>query len=131
MATMVKKGCTAIAKSWRAIAWKGRRADKNRVRITPGTVGIVVGTSHSKNYRWCRADIGGVIHTLHPWDWEFTSIRVGELRRWKDTYAKDALPFLVTRIVSLSKCECLGDGSVFGTSCEFLEDNSEVISETR
>lgn len=128
---MVKKGYTAIPRFTRAIAWKGRRCNKNRVRITPGAVGIVTGVSYSQGYNWPRADIEGEIHTLHPWDWEFTSIRVGELRRWKDSYAKDALPFLVTRIVSLVTCECLGDGNVFGTSCKFLEDNSEVISETR
>jgi hypothetical protein len=128
MATMVKKGYTAIAKSWRAIAWKGRRADKNRVRITPGTVGIVVGTSHSKNYRWCRADIGGVIHTLHPWDWDFTPVRVGELRRWKDDRSG---PFLVTKIESMTSCVCLGDGNPFGTSCTYIEAHSEVISESR
>jgi hypothetical protein len=127
---MVKKGYTAVPRFTRAIAWKERRCNKNRVSIFPGAVGIVVGASYSKDARWYRADIEGVIHTLHPWDWEFTPIRVGELRRWKDAYAKGALPFLVTRIVSLSKCECLGDGSVFGTSCKFLEDNSEVISET-
>ena len=128
---MIKPGLTAVPKDSRAIAWKNRRCLKNRVRIPRGTMVIVTGVSRSRDYDWPRADIGGVVHTLHPWDWEFTTIRVGELRRWKDTYAKDAMPFLVTRIVSLADCECLGDGSVFGTSCKYLEDNSEVISETR
>jgi hypothetical protein len=128
---MIKPGFTAIPKGATAIAWRDRRCNKNRVSIFRGNVGIVVGASYSKDARWYRADIEGIIHTLHPWDWEFTSIRVGELRRWKDAYAKGAMPFLVTRIVSLSTCECLGDGNVFGTSCKFLEDNSEVISEAR
>jgi hypothetical protein len=126
---MVKRGYTAIPKSTRAIVWKDRRTNKNRVCIPVGTTGVVSGVSRARGSSWPRADIGGVVHTLHPWDWEFTSIRVGEIRRWKDAYAKDALPFLVTRIVSLSKCECLGDGNVFGTSCRYLEEFSEVISE--
>jgi hypothetical protein len=128
---MVKKGYTAVPKGSRAVAWTPRRCNKHRVAIPRGVSGVVTGKSNARDYNWTRADIGGVVHTLHPWDWEFTPIRVGELRRWKDSYAKDALPFLVTRIVSLSTCECLGDGNVFGTSCKFLEDNSEVISETR
>ena len=128
---MVKKGYTAVPKGSRAVAWVTRRCNRHRVEIPRGVSGVVTGKSNARDYNWTRADIGGVVHTLHPWDWDFTTIRVGELRRWKDSYAKDALPFLVTRIVSLSTCECLGDGNVFGTSCKFLEDNSEVISETR
>lgn len=128
---MIKPGLTAVPKGSYAIAWKDRRCMKNRTRIPRGTVGVVTGLSYVNGHPWPRADVGGVVHTLHPWDWEFTTVRVGELRRWKDTYAKDAMPFLITRIVSLTDCECLGDGSVFGTSCKYLEDNSEVISETR
>ncbi len=125
---MVKKGYTAIPKSTRAIAWKDRRTSKNRVRIPAGTVGVVTGVSRSRDYSWPRADIGGVVHTLHPWDWEFTPVRVGEVRCWSD--GRDG-PFLVTKIDSLSSCTCLGDGKIFGSSCVYLEEFSEVISETR
>jgi len=125
---MIKKGYTAIPKSTRAIAWKDRRTNKNRVRITVGTTGVVTGVSRSRGSSWPRADIGGVVHTLHPWDWDFTPVRVGELRRWSDDRGD---PFLVTKIGSLSSCDCLCDGIVFGTSCRYIEDNSEVISETR
>lgn len=125
---MVKKGYTAIPRFSRAIAWKERRCNKNRVRIFSGTVGIVTGASYTKTSRWYRADIEGIVHTLHPWDWEFTPIRVGELRRWKDGRAGT---FLVVSIESLSSCDCLGDGNVFGTTCRYLEDLTEVINEAR
>jgi len=123
---MIKSGFTATPTGTCAIAWKVRRCNKNRVKIFPGTVGIVVGARWSKYSRWYRADIGGIIHALHPWDWGFTSIRVGELRRWKD--GRDG-SFLVAKIESLASCECLGDGKIFGTSCRYLEEFSEVISE--
>ena len=124
---MVKKGYTAIPKSTRAIAWKDRRTNKNRVRIPVGTVGVVTGVSSTRGSSWPRADIEGIVHTLHPWDWEFTPIRVGELRRWKDGRAGT---FLVVSIESLSSCHCLGDGNIFWTTCRYLEDLTEVISET-
>jgi hypothetical protein len=124
---MVKKGYTAVPKGSRAVAWVTRRCNKNRVVIPRGACGVVTGKSSARGSSWTRADIGGVVHTLHPWDWEFTPIRVGELRRWKDGRAGT---FLVVSIESLSSCHCLGDGNVFGTTCRYLEEFTEVISET-
>jgi hypothetical protein len=124
---MVKKGYTAVPKGSRAVAWTLRRCNKNRVVIPRGACGVVTGKSNSRDYNWARADIGGVVHTLHPWDWDFTPVRLGELRRWKDGRAGT---FLVVKIESMSSCYCLGDGNVFGTTCRYLEDNTEVISET-
>ena len=86
----------------------------------------MTGKSNARDYSWTRADIRGVVHTLHPWDWDFTPIRVGELRRWKDGRAGT---FLVVKIESLLSCECLGDRNVFETTCRYLEDLTEVISE--
>ena len=125
---MVKKGYTAVPKSSRAVAWVTRRCHKHRVEIPRGVSGVVTGKSSARDYNWTRADIEGVVHTLHPWDWDFTPIRVGELRRWKDGRAGT---FLVVSIESLSSCHCLGDGNVFGTTCRYLEDLTELISEAR
>jgi hypothetical protein len=125
---MVKKGYTAVPKGSRAIAWTPRRCNKHRVAIPRGACGVVTGKSNARGSSWTRADIEGVVHTLHPWDWEFTPIRVGELRRWKDGRAGT---FLVVSIESLSSCHCLGDGNVFGTTCRYLEDLTEVINEAR
>ena len=124
---MVKKGYTAVPKGSRAVAWVTRRCNKNRVVIPRGECGVVTGKSSARGSNWTRADIGGVVHTLHPWDWDFTPIRVGELRRWKDGRAGT---FLVVKIESLSSCYFLGDGNIFGTTCRYLEDLTEVISET-
>lgn len=125
---MIKKGYTAVPKHDRAIAWKERRSHKNRTRIPAGTTGVVVGVSYTGDGRWPRADIGGVIHTLHPWDWDFTPLREGELRVWKDDRSA---PFMIIKIDRLESCKSIGDGRVFATSCTYVEEYSEVISEAR
>ena len=125
---MIKPGFTAIPKGATAIAWRDRRCDKNRLRFPRGTVGVVTGLSYVKGYPWPRADIGGVIHTLNPWDWEFTPIRLSELRRWKDDRDE---PFVIVMIEGLKNCKCLGPRGVFGTTCGYLEEFTEVISEAR
>ena len=93
-----------------------------------GTSGVVVGVSYVRGYRWPRADIRGVIHTLHPWDWEFTTVRVGELRAWKDDRSA---PFMVVKIDRLESCQSISEGRIFGTTCRYVEEYSEVISEVR
>jgi hypothetical protein len=124
---MVKKGLTAVAKTERALMWKGRRCLANRTVVPGGTVGVVTGVSRCKHSGvWTRADIGGVIHTLHPWDWEFTTLREGELRRWRDGRSG---PFLILKIERLGYCECIEAGRVFGTSCTYIEEYSEVLSD--
>ena len=123
---MIKKGYTAVPKHDRAIAWKERRSHKNRTRIPIGTSGVVVGFSYAQGYAWPRANIGGVVHTLHPWDWEFTTVREGELRCWKD---ERSAPFMVVKIGRLESCQLIGDGRIFGTTCRYVEEYSEVINE--
>jgi hypothetical protein len=125
---MIKPGFTAIPKGATAIAWRDRRCDKNRLRFPRGTVGVVTGLSYVRGYPWPRADIGDVIHTLNPGDWEFTSVRVGELRRWKDDRDE---PFVIVMIEGLKNCKCLGPRGVFGTTCGYLEAFTEVIGEAR
>ena len=124
---MIKKGYTAVALHRDSRAWKDRVSDKNYVSLPLNTRTEVISVRRNKWYSLRpRAIIEGQIYTLTPNDWAFTPVRVGELRRWKD---ERAAPFIVISIDSHG-CSCLGPDGKFEVSHRYVEEFSEVISET-
>ena len=124
---MIKPGYTAVAFRFASQAWKNRISSKNFETLPLDTCAEVVSVRRDKWYNQrARAIIGDQIYTLSASDWAFTSLRVGELRRWKDP---DADPFMVT-IIDSRGCSCLGPDGKFEVSHRYVEEFSEVISET-
>ena len=124
---MIKKGYTAVALHSGSQAWKDRVSYKNFETLPLDTCAEVVSVRRGKWYVLRpRAIIKGQIYTLSAYDWAFTPVRVGELRRWKDHRAD---PFMVT-IIDSRGCSCLGPDGKFEVSHKYVEEYSEVISET-
>ncbi len=125
---MIREGYTAIARYATSESWYPRVTWRNRKTFLAGTLATVTRATRDKSGRTrVRALIDGKVHTLHTSDWAFTSVRVGELRRWKDDRES---PFLVIGIDTLG-CNCLAPDGDFRMTYGYIEDFSEVISETR
>jgi hypothetical protein len=123
---MVKKGDKAIADLKKSQAGHPRCGLANEASFTRGTLGTVVNARWNRYGRLAvRALIDGRVCTLHPPDWVFTSIRVGELRRWCDDREE---PFLVLEL-DATGCICLSQGKRWGATIRYIESESEVISD--
>jgi len=123
---MIREGYTAIARYATSEAWYSRASWSNRKTFLAGTLATVTRATRDKSGRTrVRAMIDGKVHTLHTSDWAFTSVRVGELRRWKDDRES---PFLVIGIDALG-CNCLAQDGDFRMTHGYIDDFSEVISE--
>lgn len=122
---MIKPGYTAVAFRFASQAWKDRISSKNYETLPQNTCAEVVSVRRDKWYNQrVRAIIGDQIYTIFAYDWAFTPLRVGELRRWKD---ERAAPFIVISIDSLG-CSIMSPDGKNDVSHRYVEEFSEVIS---